>query len=57
MDADGQGKETPAPLDEAIDVGVFTRDPSKPGFKAQDVLWLRPVRVKGPGSVTVTVVL
>ncbi len=53
--ADGQGRETPAPLDEAIDVGVFARDPSKPGFSARDVLWLKPAEVRGGGSVTVTV--
>ena len=36
-------------------MGVFARDPSKPGFSAKDVLWLKAAEVKGPGVVTVTV--
>lgn len=36
--ADGQGKETEAPLDEPFDIGVFAAEPGKPGFKPADVL-------------------
>ncbi|MCA0174953.1 MAG: aminopeptidase [Proteobacteria bacterium] len=36
--ADGQGKETEAPLDEPFDIGVFSAEPGKPGFKPTDVL-------------------
>jgi ABC-2 type transport system permease protein len=36
--ADGYGKETDAPLAENFDVGVFDRQPGKPGFGAADVI-------------------
>ncbi len=38
--ADGKGKETEAPLDEAFDIGVFTDEPGKPGYTRASVLLL-----------------
>ncbi|HYC04318.1 MAG TPA: M1 family aminopeptidase, partial [Azospirillaceae bacterium] len=37
-EADGKGKETDVPLDMPIDIGVFAADPSKSGFKPEQVL-------------------
>ncbi|ACG77481.1 aminopeptidase N [Phenylobacterium zucineum HLK1] len=58
MYADGQGKETPAPLrpGELFDVGVFTAEPGKPGFGKDDVAYFRltPLR-DGAQTITVTV--
>ncbi len=44
--ADGKGAETEAPLDEAIDIGVFSAEPGKQDFKAGSVLMLerRPIK-------------
>ena len=54
--ADKAGKERDAPMDEAVDVGVFTVEPAKPGFAVKDVLALQRVKVRsGVQSVTVTV--
>jgi hypothetical protein len=36
--ADGLGKETPAALDEAFEIGLFTAEPGKKGFTRQSVL-------------------
>ena len=36
--ADGQGKETPAALDEDLEVGVFSAEPGKQGFTSRSVL-------------------
>ena len=36
--ADGLGKETPAALDEAFEIGLFTAEPGKEGFTRQSVL-------------------
>ncbi len=44
--ADGRGVETEEPLDEPFDVGVFTAEPGRPGFKATDVLLLQRQRLK-----------
>ena len=54
--ADGKGKETAAPLDESLDVGVFARSPADKGFSAKDVIALerRPVR-SGAQTITFTV--
>jgi len=38
MYADGKGKETAASLNEAMDIGLFTAEPGKKGFKADNVL-------------------
>lgn len=44
--ADGQGVETPAPLNESFDIGFFTAEPGKGRFDQKDVILLerRPVR-------------
>lgn len=54
--ADGQGKETEAPLDEPFDVGVFTDEPGKKGYKRESVLLMerRPLKT-GRQVVTLTV--
>jgi ABC-2 type transport system permease protein len=36
--ADGKGQETEAPLDEPVDIGVFSAEPGKEGFGADAVL-------------------
>jgi aminopeptidase N len=43
--ADGTGKETEAPMNEPVDVGLFTHKPGTAGFTAQDVLALQRVQV------------
>ena len=54
--ADGKGKETEAPLDEALEVGVFARSPSEAGFGPQDVLALKRVPIRsGDQTLTFTV--
>ncbi|MBS0363504.1 MAG: aminopeptidase [Proteobacteria bacterium] len=55
--ANGQGKETEAPLtDEVVDIGVFTAEPGKKTFSAKDVLFMKPMAVKsGVQTFTVTV--
>lgn len=54
--ADGKGKETEAPLDEPFDVGVFTDEPGKKGYKSESVLLMdrRPMKT-GKQVVTLTV--
>lgn len=54
--ADGQGRETEAPLDEPFDVGVFTAEPGQPDFKPASVLAFerRPLK-SGRQRVTVVV--
>lgn len=44
--ADGQGKETDAPLNESLDVGLFAAEPGKGRFNEGDVILLerRPIR-------------
>jgi aminopeptidase N len=37
--ADGKGKETEAPLDEPVDIGVFTAEPGRPGYSEASVLF------------------
>jgi len=54
--ADGAGKETEAPMDEEVEVGVFTARPGDKGFGPSDVLLLHKVPVRGP-AVPVTVVV
>jgi len=57
MYANGQGKETEAPLkDELFDIGVFTAEPGKKGFTPKDVLAFQTVPVRsGQQTVTLTV--
>jgi hypothetical protein len=45
LHADGQGRETEAPLDEPIDIGLFLKDPQAADFGATDVLALHPYRI------------
>ena len=54
--ADGQGRETPATLNEAIALGAFTAEPGEGAFSAADVLALgnRPVRSGAQRVVLVT---
>ncbi|HWU79218.1 MAG TPA: M1 family aminopeptidase, partial [Caulobacter sp.] len=44
--ADGKGKETPAALNETMDIGLFTAEPGKKGFDAKAVVAYerRPIR-------------
>jgi ABC-2 type transport system permease protein len=53
--ADGEGRETEAPLDESFDIGVFTAEPGKKEFKSESVLSFtrQPVR---SGKQTIRVV-
>jgi aminopeptidase N len=54
--ANGQGKETTAPLNEAVDVGVFTAEPGKSKFSARDVLSMQHLPIhSGVQSYVVTV--
>lgn len=54
--ANGQGRETEAPLDETMDVGVFTAEPGKARFSAKDVLSMQKMPVRsGLQTFTVTV--
>jgi ABC-2 type transport system permease protein len=54
--ADGQGKETEAPLDEPFDIGVFSAEPGRPGYTAASVLSFARQRIKS-GKQTVSVVV
>ena len=54
--ADGSGSETPAPLDEPFDIGVFTTEPGKAGYDAASVLSLTRTRIHtGRQEITVVV--
>ncbi|MFT4251504.1 MAG: M1 family aminopeptidase [Caulobacter sp.] len=55
MYADGRGKETDAPLNEVLDIGLFTAEPGKKGFEQKDVIAFerRPIRT---GTQTLTFV-
>ncbi|MDT9598835.1 ABC transporter permease/M1 family aminopeptidase [Sphingosinicella rhizophila] len=44
--ADGKGIETEAPLDEIIDVGIFTADPAANDFRRENVMMLKPQRLR-----------
>ena len=54
--ADGSGKETEAPMDEPVEVGVFSARPGDKDFDASKVLLLHKVPVHGP-PMPVTVVV
>ncbi|NRF71588.1 aminopeptidase [Aquincola sp. S2] len=55
--ADGQGKETEAPLqDELVEVGVFSAEPGKAGFDASSVLSMNVQAIRS-GRQTITLVL
>jgi len=54
--ADGQGKETEQPLDEAFEVGAFTVEPGKKGYSKESVLDIERRPLKS-GKQEVTLVL
>ncbi len=49
--ADGQGKQTSAPMNETLDIGLFTADPSKPGFSPSKVVQMVRMPI-GSGTQT-----
>jgi aminopeptidase N len=54
--ADGKGKETPAPLDEAFDIGLFAKEPGRANFTAKDVILFEHVPIhSGPQTFHFTV--
>ena len=54
--ADGKGKETEAPLDEAIDIGAFSSEPGQSGFNKESVLSFDRRNVhSGKQTITLTV--
>ena len=56
MVADGKGQETEAPLDEALDVGVFAAEPGSREFGAKSVLLFERRAVKtGPQTMAFVV--
>jgi aminopeptidase N len=54
--ADGSGKETESPLDEPFDVGAFTVEPGKTGYRRDSVVKIERVPVK-TGVQTLTLVV
>jgi aminopeptidase N len=54
--ADGKGKETEAPLDEPFDIGAFTAEPGKKGYKRESVLLMERRAMKS-GKQEVTLVV
>ncbi|MDY0745078.1 M1 family aminopeptidase [Paucibacter sp. R3-3] len=54
--ADGRGKETEAPLDEAFDIGVFSAEPGKAGYTRDAVLLLERRALHG-GRQQISVVV
>jgi len=54
--ADGKGKETEAPMNEALEIGLFTAEPGKKGFKADNVLLYERRQIRsGVQTLTFTV--
>lgn len=54
--ANGQGKQTEAPLDEPIEIGLFTAEPGRGAFSAKSVVQLEPRRIRsGTQRLTFTV--
>ncbi len=54
--ADGQGHETPAPMDETLDVGAFDVEPGHAGYDASKVIAVHKVRIRsGTQTITLTV--
>ena len=51
--ADGKGRETEAPLDEIFEVGLFSAEPGKAGYKTESVLLLERHNFK-TGKVQMT---
>jgi ABC-2 type transport system permease protein len=54
--ADGQGHETPAPMDEIVDVGAFDAEPGHTGYDASKVIAVQKVRIhSGVQTISLTV--
>jgi ABC-2 type transport system permease protein len=54
--ADGQGHETPAPMEETLDVGAFDVEPGHAGYDAGKVIAVQKLRIRsGVQTVTLTV--
>jgi ABC-2 type transport system permease protein len=54
--ADGKGKEAESPLDEVFDIGAFTDEPGKKGYKRESVLVMERKPMKtGKQSITLIV--
>lgn len=53
--ADGRGKETAAPLDNRINVGLFTARPGIGAFSSRDVIAMQPATIH-TGEQTITLV-
>ena len=52
--ADGQGRETPAPVNDSAEIGLFTQSPLRDGFKSGDVVRLDRTQIlQGVHTVTV----
>jgi aminopeptidase N len=49
--ADSKGKETDAPMNEPVDVGLFAKEPGKKGFTAKDVILLQRLPIKSGKAV------
>ncbi|MFK7954679.1 MAG: ABC transporter permease/M1 family aminopeptidase [Lysobacterales bacterium] len=54
--ANGEGEETEAPLDMAVDIGLFRRSPDAADFTEDDLIALKPVDLTS-GSSTVEIVV
>ncbi len=53
--ADGKGRETDAPMNEPVDIGLFAKEPGKKGFVAGDVILMQRMMIKS-GAATVSFV-
>jgi hypothetical protein len=54
--ADGQGHETPVPMDETLDVGAFDVEPGHAGYDVGKVIAVQKLRIRsGIQAVTLTV--
>jgi ABC-2 type transport system permease protein len=54
--ADGQGHETPAAMDETVDVGAFDVEPGHTGYDASKVIAVQKVRIhSGVQTISLTV--
>ena len=54
--ADGKGVESEAPMDEMVDIGIFSAEPGKKGFKPESVLRFERQRIRS-GTQTLKFVL
>jgi aminopeptidase N len=49
--ADSKGKETDAPMNEPVDIGLFAKEPGKKGFTTKDVILLQRLPIKSGKAV------